>query len=84
MGNGSFAIQYLDGSSVSGPIYTDTGEGLSGARNLQELIAGPGYPVTVAGVTVTGQFFSPATTLDLSFKDHPIDGQVDSTVISHV
>lgn len=30
--------------------------------------------VTVAGVTVTKQYFSPVTTLSSSFADDPIDG----------
>ncbi|KAI0782433.1 aspartic protease [Irpex lacteus] len=52
--NGSFSIEYGDGSTVSGPIYTDT--------------------VSVAGLTVTGQYFSPVTTLSSSFSGDPIDG----------
>ncbi|OJT10594.1 Aspartic protease [Trametes pubescens] len=52
--SGSFSIQYGDGSTVSGPVYTDS--------------------VTVAGVTVTKQYFSPVTTLSSSFADDPIDG----------
>ncbi|KAI0688123.1 acid protease [Cytidiella melzeri] len=52
--SGTFSIEYGDGSTVSGPIYTDT--------------------VTVAGLTATGQYFSPVTTLSSSFSDDPIDG----------
>ncbi|RPD78649.1 acid protease [Lentinus tigrinus ALCF2SS1-7] len=51
---GSFSIEYGDGSTVSGPVYTDT--------------------VTVAGVSVTKQSFSPVTTLSSSFNGDPIDG----------
>ena len=51
---GNFKIQYGDGSSVEGPIFTET--------------------VSVAGVKVTGQFFSPVTTMADSFGDDPIDG----------
>ncbi|THG94139.1 hypothetical protein EW026_g7273 [Hermanssonia centrifuga] len=52
--SGTFSIEYGDGSTVSGPIYTDT--------------------VTVAGLSVTGQYFSPVTTLSSSFSGDPIDG----------
>ncbi|CDO69152.1 hypothetical protein BN946_scf185042.g54 [Trametes cinnabarina] len=52
--SGTFNIEYGDGSTVSGPVYTDT--------------------VTVAGVTVKNQYFSPVTTLSSSFADDPIDG----------
>ncbi|KZT10618.1 aspartic protease [Laetiporus sulphureus 93-53] len=52
--SGSFSISYGDGSSVSGPVYTDT--------------------VTVSGVKVTGQYFSPVTTLSSSFSSDPVDG----------
>ncbi|EIN11115.1 acid protease [Punctularia strigosozonata HHB-11173 SS5] len=52
--SGTFEIEYADGSTVSGPKYSDT--------------------VTVAGIKVTGQYFSPVTTLSSSFKDDPIDG----------
>jgi len=51
---GNFTIQYGDGSTVSGPIYTDS--------------------VTVAGISVSDQYFSPVTTLSSSFGDDPIDG----------
>ncbi|KDQ54106.1 hypothetical protein JAAARDRAFT_697627 [Jaapia argillacea MUCL 33604] len=51
---GTFSIEYGDGSTVSGPIYTDT--------------------VTVAGVSVQNQYFSPATTLSSDFNGDPIDG----------
>ena len=47
--SGKFSISYGDGSSVSGPVYTDT--------------------VTVAGITVKNQYFSPVTTLSSSFED---------------
>ena len=30
--------------------------------------------VTVAGITASGQYFSPVTTLSFSFADDPIDG----------
>ncbi|EIN03856.1 aspartic protease [Punctularia strigosozonata HHB-11173 SS5] len=52
--SGTFEIEYGDGSTVSGPVYTED--------------------VTVGGVSVTGQYFSPVTTLSSSFKDDPIDG----------
>ncbi|KAJ3717430.1 acid protease [Lentinula raphanica] len=52
--SGTFSIQYGDGSTVSGPIYSDT--------------------VTVAGIEVTDQTFSPVTTLSSSFASDPIDG----------
>ncbi|KAI0094230.1 acid protease [Irpex rosettiformis] len=52
--SGTFSIQYGDGSTVSGPIYTDT--------------------VSVASLSVTGQYFSPVTTLSSSFANDPIDG----------
>ena len=52
--SGKFSILYGDGSSVSGPVYTDT--------------------VSVAGVTVNNQYFSPVTTLSASFGDEVDDG----------
>ncbi|KAF7797804.1 hypothetical protein EIP86_009009 [Pleurotus ostreatoroseus] len=52
--SGTFEIEYGDGSTVSGPIYTDT--------------------VTVGGLTVSGQYFSPVTTLSDEFTDDPADG----------
>ncbi|KIL59543.1 hypothetical protein M378DRAFT_26952 [Amanita muscaria Koide BX008] len=52
--SGSFSIKYPDGSSVSGPIYTDT--------------------VTIAGITATDQYFSPATTVSTNFDNEPNDG----------
>ena len=52
--SGSFSIQYGDGSTVSGPVYSDT--------------------VSVAGVSVSSQKFSPVTTLSSSFSNDPIDG----------
>ncbi|PIL36036.1 transporter [Ganoderma sinense ZZ0214-1] len=52
--SGSFSIEYGDGSTVSGPIYSDA--------------------VTVAGVSVDSQEFSPVTTLSSSFSGDPIDG----------
>ncbi|EMD33591.1 hypothetical protein CERSUDRAFT_117693 [Gelatoporia subvermispora B] len=52
--SGTFSIQYGDGSTVSGPINTDT--------------------VSVAGITATGQYFSPVTTLSSSFASEPADG----------
>lgn len=52
--SGTFEIEYGDGSTVSGPVYTDS--------------------VSVAGVSVTKQYFSPVTTLSSSFSDDPIDG----------
>ncbi|KAI0782432.1 aspartic protease [Irpex lacteus] len=52
--SGSFSIEYGDGSTVSGPIYTDT--------------------VSVAGLSISGQYFSPVTTLSSSFSSDPIDG----------
>ncbi|KAK6974365.1 acid protease [Favolaschia claudopus] len=52
--SGTFTIEYGDGSTVSGPVYTDS--------------------VNVAGISVSGQYFSPVTTLSSSFSDDPIDG----------
>ena len=51
---GNFSIQYGDGSSVKGAVFTDT--------------------VSVAGIQVTGQVFSPATSISASFGDDPSDG----------
>jgi cathepsin D len=50
---GTFQILYNDGSSVNGPIFTET--------------------VAVAGIEVTKQYFSPATTLSAGFTQ-PADG----------
>ena len=50
----SFKIQYGDGSSVEGPVFTET--------------------VEVAGIQVSGQVFSSATTISASFGDDPTDG----------
>ncbi|KAI0352025.1 protease [Trametes cingulata] len=52
--NGSFSIQYGDGSQVSGPVYTET--------------------VSVAGVTVKNQYFSPVNTISPSFGSQVDDG----------
>ena len=52
--DGNFTIQYGDGSSVKGPVFTET--------------------VEVAGIQVTGQVFSPATSISASFGDDPTDG----------
>ena len=51
---GDFQINYDDGSSVKGPVFTDT--------------------VSVAGIQVTGQVFSPVTSISSSFGDGPSDG----------
>ncbi|KAI0374183.1 acid protease [Pilatotrama ljubarskyi] len=51
---GTFSIQYGDGSTVAGPVYTDT--------------------VSVAGVTVKNQYFSPVATLSASFGAQALDG----------
>ncbi|KAF8588106.1 acid protease [Ramaria rubella] len=52
---GNFGIEYGDGSTASGPVFTDT--------------------VAVAGVTVTKQVFSPATSLTGDvFVGDPADG----------
>ncbi|KAI0332362.1 protease [Cubamyces sp. BRFM 1775] len=51
---GKFSIQYGDGSTVSGPVYTET--------------------VSVAGVTVKNQYFSPVDTISPSFGSEAIDG----------
>ncbi|KDQ54107.1 hypothetical protein JAAARDRAFT_209569 [Jaapia argillacea MUCL 33604] len=52
--SGTFSIEYGDGSTCSGPIYTDV--------------------VSVAGVSVTGQYFSAVTTLSSDFAGDPADG----------
>ena len=52
--DGDFKIQYGDGSTVEGPVFTDT--------------------VDVAGIQVTGQIFSPATSISASFGNDPTDG----------
>ncbi|KAI0675140.1 acid protease [Trametes maxima] len=52
--SGTFNIQYGDGSSVSGPVYTDT--------------------VTIAGIKVKNQYFSPITTLSSMFAGEAMDG----------
>jgi cathepsin D len=59
--SGNFSIVYGDGSTVSGPIYTDS--------------------VTVAGISVSNQYFSPVTTLSSSFADYPIDGYAYSPLL---
>ncbi|KAH9895122.1 protease [Cubamyces lactineus] len=51
---GEFSIQYGDGSTVSGPVYTET--------------------VSVAGVTVKNQYFSPVDTISSSFGSEADDG----------
>ncbi|KZT72180.1 acid protease [Daedalea quercina L-15889] len=51
---GNFSIHYGDGSTVSGPVFTDT--------------------VTVAGIKVDNQYFSPVTTLSDKFATDPMDG----------
>ncbi|KAG8790187.1 Type I transmembrane sorting receptor [Ceratobasidium sp. 428] len=51
---GNFTIQYGDGSSVSGPVFSDK--------------------VTVAGLSVTDQYFSPVTTEADRFSTDPTDG----------
>ncbi|KAF8509470.1 acid protease [Hysterangium stoloniferum] len=68
---GQFSILYGGGSTVSGPIYTDTGEYLLIRDNSRNLTTST---VTVAGVKVTNQTFSPVNTLSDSFKTQPIDG----------
>lgn len=72
--SGSFSIEYGDGSTVSGPVYTDTGtfccnDADHTTENTDVVLA-----VTVAGLKVSGQYFSPVTTLSSSFQDDPIDG----------
>ncbi|KAG8735801.1 Type I transmembrane sorting receptor [Ceratobasidium sp. 414] len=52
--SGTFSISYGDGSTASGPIYSDT--------------------VTVSGLSVTGQYFSPVTSESSSFSSDPSDG----------
>jgi cathepsin D len=52
--DGNVQIQYGDGSSVEGPIFTET--------------------VDVAGIQVSGQAFSPVTTISASFGNDPFDG----------
>ncbi|KAF8729285.1 peptidase A1 family, partial [Rhizoctonia solani] len=52
--SGSFSIQYGDGSTASGPVYSDT--------------------VTVGGLSVTSQYFSPVTSESSSFASDPEDG----------
>ncbi|OSD06723.1 acid protease [Trametes coccinea BRFM310] len=52
--SGSFSIQYGDGSTVSGPVYTDS--------------------VSVAGVSVKNQYFSPVSTLSSMFGTQADDG----------
>ena len=72
--SGTFSIEYGDGSTVSGPIYTDTG--------AHWFCVHPAYIgscdgiclVDVAGVSVTSQYFSSVTTLSSSFSDDPADG----------
>ncbi|KAF8749204.1 peptidase A1 family [Rhizoctonia solani] len=70
--SGSFSIQYGDGSTASGPIYSDT--------------------VTVGGLSVTSQYFSPVTSESSSFASDPEDatfvdnlysqGEISSPVFS--
>ncbi|KAJ7236563.1 acid protease [Mycena haematopus] len=50
----TFSITYEDGSTVSGPVYTDD--------------------VSLAGITVTKQFFSAATTMSPNMASDPADG----------
>ncbi|KAH9895126.1 acid protease [Cubamyces lactineus] len=52
--SGTFSIKYGDGSTVSGPVYTDT--------------------VSVAGVSVKNQYFSPVNTLSAMFGSEADDG----------
>lgn len=69
--SGYFLIQYVDGSTVSGPVYTDSGEH---SPSLQGISFAYNVPVTVAGLTANNQYFSPVTTLSSSFSGDPIDG----------
>ncbi|KAI8972223.1 acid protease [Trametes punicea] len=52
--SGTFSIQYGDGSTVAGPVDTDT--------------------VSVAGVKVTNQYFSPVSTISSMFGSEADDG----------
>jgi len=50
----TFSLTYADGTSISGPTYTDD--------------------VTVAGITVTKQWFSAVTTMSSNYASNPADG----------
>ena len=70
---GSFSIQYGDNSTVSGPIFKDTGEYLHLLEGYQGK-ADNLLTVSVAGVKVTSQTFSAVTELSSAFQSDPLDG----------
>lgn len=72
--SGTFEIQYGDGSTASGPIYTDTGKHfttvLKGTLLTVQLVSS----VSVAGVKVTGQYLSAVTSESGDISGGPSDG----------
>lgn len=66
----TFSTRYADGSTVSGPVYTDWGASLhQGHSTISDLPS-----VTASGVTALDQTFAAVTQISPLFQNDPIDG----------